>query len=100
MELRQSKVIRVEIEVSEIVMGLGVTGVELERGRESIESFNAIALLGFDDAQVAMGIGGAVLLLDGPGVKFSRTLVPPFVEHQRLLERTQARGKLEDLRRG
>src|SRR5579883_54949 len=64
-----------------------------------IESLGASPLFGFDNAQVAVSVGDAILLRDGLEVVLGGAVVSFFVEYQCILEGAQPRLKLQHLRR-
>src|SRR3954447_10458890 len=63
-----------------------------------MKGFDGISLFRLDDSQIAKSVGDAVLLIDCPFVQFSRSRISPFVREEGLLEWSQVRREIEDLR--
>ena len=89
MELRQAEIIRVEVEITEIIMRLQVTRLVFQRSCKTINGSSRISLSRLDDAEVAVGIGCTILLGNCFGIKISGLEVSAFIERQRLLEPAQ-----------
>ena len=101
MELGELEIVLVEVEVGQVVMGFGVTGIVLEAGGEAIECFQDVAALGMDNAEVAVGVRHAIVLLDGFAIEIGGAFVAAFIGKERLLEHADAGGgEFENLRFG
>src|SRR5205807_3195706 len=98
MKLRQPEIIRIEVKIPQIVMGLRVSGIVLQRSAETVKGFDGVSELRFDDAQVAVGVRNTILLFDGPDVELRGRRVAAFVQHQRPFEATEPPGELQNLR--
>ena len=59
-----------------------------------------LSLLRFDNAQVAIGIGNAILLFNGLAIEVSGLRISSLIQHERLLEATQVGLELQNLRGG
>jgi len=70
-------------------MRFRVTRIVFQRGRKTIKRFGRVSFLRFDNAEIAIGIGDAILLFNRLPVQLGGFQVPAFVQHQRLLKATQ-----------
>src|SRR5687768_11133082 len=72
MELRELKIVLVEVEVGQVVMGFGVTGIMLEAGGEAIERLQDVGILRMDNPEIAKRIGYAIVLFDRLVIEIGR----------------------------
>ena len=101
MELRELKIVLIEVKVGQVVMRLCVTRIMLEAGGEAIERFQDVAALRMDNSEVTVCVRHAIVLLDRSAIEIGRAFVAAFVGKERLLEHADAGcGKLENLRFG
>src|SRR6185503_3982438 len=81
-------------------MRFGMSRIVLQASRETTKRFRGVSLLRLDDAQIAIGVGDAVLVFNRLGVELRSFLVAAFIQHQRLLKRAKLWNKAQNLRGG
>jgi len=62
------KIIFPELCIAQVIMRLRVPRIAFQRGRKTIERFGCVSVLRFDNAEIAIGVGDAIMLLDRLGV--------------------------------
>jgi len=97
MQARESEVALVQIQISEIVVGLEVAWVVYEREGEAVEGFGEFAGLRFDDPEVTVGFGHAISGIDGAVVGCRGVFVVVLVKKEGFFEGRQLSRQVHDL---
>src|SRR5438105_3971459 len=97
MDLRQPKLVHVEIQIPEVVMRFGMPRVVFQGVCKTVKGFDRVPVVRLDNAQVAISISNAVLPLNRFVVKLSSACVFPFIQHECHFEKTPSSSEVEDL---
>src|ERR1044072_4998482 len=94
MQQRQAKFTSVEVEIAEIVVGLNVTWLVLQRQREIVQRLPKLSQILIDDAEIAISLGNILTVTYRFDVRLGRFWVALFVKQQRLSKRAPQSGEV------